>query len=404
MNTIKTVFKTGFGPSSSHTMGPALAAERFLEKTHAATYEVTLYGSLAATGKGHLTDESLRRVLGEDTTKIFWRADIVLPEHPNALKLEAYDAEHRRTLSETWFSVGGGEITQTPGAGSSESLYELHTMSEILSWCQKQGKNLWEYVAGRESPDIWDYLESAWRVMQEAVRNGLDHESRLPGPLNVARKASSYFTKAQLQNDQVKQRTQLYAYALAVAEENASGGRIVTAPTCGSCGVLPAVLYLLQDYYKFNKKRVLHALATAGLIGNLIRHNASISGAEVGCQGEIGTACAMSAAAAAQLFGGTPAQVEYAAEMGLEHHLGLTCDPIMGLVQIPCIERNAFAAARAMDAKDYALLSDGVHRVSFDQVVEAMKETGHDMPNLYRETSLGGLAKAPRNCSEPPGP
>lgn len=244
-----------------------------------------------------------------------------------------------------------------------------------------------------EKIQISGNLNDVWAVMQKSVKNGLDHESRLPGPLNVARKASSYYTKAQMQNQYVQPRIQLYAYALAVAEENASGGEIVTAPTCGSCGVLPGVLYMLMDYYHFNNKRILHALATAGLIGNLIRHNASISGAEVGCQGEIGTACAMAAAAATQLFGGTPAQVEYAAEMGLEHHLGLTCDPVMGLVQIPCIERNAFAATRALDSKDYALLSDGIHRVSFDRVVDVMKETGHDIPALYRETGLGGLAK-----------
>lgn len=393
METIKTVFKIGYGPSSSHTMGPARAADAFKRGTDAPFYQVTLFGSLAATGKGHLTDEALFKVLGRDCTDIVWRPDITLPEHPNALKFEALDGERRPMRAETWFSVGGGEISRDPKVRASESRYELHSMSEILEWCQKTGKNLWEYAADKESPDIWDYLESVWQVMQTAVRNGLDHESRLPGPLGVARKASSYYTKAKLQNEQVKARTQLYAYALAVAEENASGGRIVTAPTCGSCGVLPAVLYLLQEHYRFNGKRLLHALATAGLVGNLIRFNASISGAEVGCQGEIGTACAMAAAAAAQLFGGTPAQVEYAAEMGLEHHLGLTCDPIMGLVQIPCIERNAFAAARAMDANEYALLSDGTHRVSFDRVVEVMRETGHDLPTLYRETSLGGLAR-----------
>ncbi len=400
METIKTVFKIGYGPSSSHTMGPALAAESFRERLPASFYEVTLYGSLAATGKGHLTDAALLKVLGPETTEILWRPEVVLPEHPNALRLEAFDSGRRSMGSETWFSVGGGSVTRDPKKRGGSSIYELSNMEAILAWCQKQGKNLWEYVAEREEPDVWDYLDAVWQVMEAAVRNGLDHESRLPGPLDLARKASSYYTKAQLQNDLVRQRSHLYAYALAVAEENASGGRIVTAPTCGSCGVLPAVLYLAQEYYKFNRKRLLHALATAGLVGNLIRTNASISGAEVGCQGEIGTACAMASAAAAQLFGGTPAQVEYAAEMGLEHHLGLTCDPILGLVQIPCIERNAFAAARAMDAKDYALLSDGIHRVSFDHVVEVMRETGHDLPTLYRETALGGLAKRKKQ----PGP
>jgi len=393
MESIKTIFKIGYGPSSSHTMGPGRAAQHFKEQTEASAYEVTLYGSLAATGKGHLTDEAIERVLGAERTTIHWHPEIFLQQHPNALRLDALNPDGSLITSETWYSTGGGEITMTPGKKNVNSIYGLHTMNDILQWCQKKGKNIWEYVGEREDADIWQYLDGVWAVMKQAVKNGLDHESRLPGPLNVARKASSYFTKAQSQSTQYQIRTQLFAYALAVAEENASGGKIVTAPTCGSCGVVPAVFYLLEDIHHFNKKRILHALATAGLIGNLIRFNASISGAEVGCQGEIGTACAMAAGAATQLFGGTPAQVEYAAEMGLEHHLGLTCDPVMGLVQIPCIERNAFAAARALDAKEYALLSDGIHRVSFDRVVEVMKETGHDIPALYRETGLGGLAK-----------
>lgn len=391
METIRTVFKIGYGPSSSHTMGPARAAESFKERAPEGRYEVTLYGSLAATGKGHLTDEAILKVLGPEV-RFEWKPELVLPGHPNALKLEARDGSGRSVLAETWYSVGGGEVTRTPGARTSESRYELDTMDGILAWCRDDGRNLWEYVAEREDPGIWEFLGGAWEAMGDSIRNGLDHESRLPGPLGVARKASSYFTKSQLQGDPIRVRTRLFAYALAAAEENASGGRVVTAPTCGSCGVLPSVLYLLEEYYKFGEKRLLHALATAGLAGNLIRHNASISGAEVGCQGEIGSACAMAAAAAAQLFGGTPAQVEYAAEMGLEHHLGLTCDPIGGLVQIPCIERNAFAAARALDAAEYALLSDGSHRVSFDRVVEVMRRTGHDLPHLYRETALGGLA------------
>ena len=396
METIRSIYKIGYGPSSSHTMGPARAAALFIKEFPGARYRVTLYSSLAATGKGHLTDEIIFKTLGEDHTEIVWKPTESLPGHPNAITFESINNEGITLHKETWFSIGGGEITQTPGKRNHKSIYGLHNMNDILLWCQKQGKNMWEYVADREDNDIWDYLDEVWEVMITSVKNGLNHESRLPGPLNVPRKASSYYTKSLQHNDYVKPRIQLYAYALAVAEENASGGRVVTAPTCGSCGVLPGVLYLLQEYYGFNRKRILHALATAGLIGNLIRYNASISGAEVGCQGEIGSACAMAAGAATQLFGGTPAQVEYAAEMGLEHHLGLTCDPVMGLVQIPCIERNAFAATRAIDSKDYALLSDGIHRVSFDRVVEVMNETGHDIPALYRETGLGGLAKKNR--------
>lgn len=229
--------------------------------------------------------------------------------------------------------------------------------------------------------------------MRNAVKQGLDNEGVLPGPLNLQRKATSYLIKAKGYKASLQSRGLVFAYALAVSEENASGGIIATAPTCGSCGVLPSVLYHLQEVRDFSEKRILRALATAGLFGNVVKENASISGAEVGCQGEIGVACAMAAGAASQLFGGSPAQVEYAAEMGLEHHLGMTCDPVCGLVQIPCIERNAYAAARALDANLYSSFTDGIHRVSFDRVVAVMKETGHDIPSLYKETSEGGLAK-----------
>ena len=244
-----------------------------------------------------------------------------------------------------------------------------------------------------EGAEIWDYLRLVWQTMVEAVERGIDAEGVLPGPLHLRRKANTYFVKASGYRDNIRTRALVFAYALAVAEENAAGGKIVTAPTCGSCGVLPAVLYHLWKSKDFSETRILHALATAGLIGNVVKHNASISGAEVGCQGEVGVACAMAAAAATQLFGGSVAQIEYAAEMGLEHHLGMTCDPVCGLVQIPCIERNAYAAARALDANLYASFTDGNHRVSFDKVVEVMKQTGHDLPSLYKETGEGGLAK-----------
>jgi L-serine dehydratase len=269
-------------------------------------------------------------------------------------------------------------------------------MEEIITWCQESGRSFWEYVEHCEGPDIWDYLREVWQVMQEAVERGIDHEGVLPGPLGLQRKAPVYYVKAKGYKANLQSDGLVYAYALAVSEENASGGRIVTAPTCGSCGVLPAVLYHLGHNHSFSEQRILHALATAGLIGNLVKHNASISGADVGCQGEVGVACAMASAAACQLFGGSVAQIEYAAEMGLEHHLGMTCDPVCGLVQIPCIERNAFAAARALDANFYASLSDGQHRVSFDRIVRVMKQTGHDLPSLYKETSEGGLAKIHR--------
>jgi L-serine dehydratase len=269
-------------------------------------------------------------------------------------------------------------------------------MTDILKYCAQTGKALWEYVQDREDPEIWGYLDHIWQAMQAAIERGLHAEGVLPGGLGVARKAWSFYRQISLNGNSFMNEGFLPAYALAVAEENAASGVVVTAPTCGSSGVLPAVLRHVQEHIDSRPETTLRALATAGLIGNLVKHNASISGAEVGCQGEIGVACAMAAGAAAQLLGGTPRQVEYAAEMGLEHHLGLTCDPVDGLVQIPCIERNVFAAARAMSCARYACFTDGSHRVSFDEVVRVMKQTGHDLPPLYRETSTGGLAKAYR--------
>ena len=250
----------------------------------------------------------------------------------------------------------------------------------------------WEYVERSEGKDIWDYLAEVWKVMKQAIHEGLEAEGVLPGGLGLRRKAAEFMIKTMSYSESVRSRGQVYAYALAVSEQNAAGGLVVTAPTCGSCGVMPAVLYHLQETRHFTDMRILRALATAGLFGNVVRTNASISGAEVGCQGEVGVACSMAAAAASQLFGGTLHQIEYSAEMGLEHHLGLTCDPVCGLVQIPCIERNAFAASRALDANTYANFTDGRHRVSFDRVVETMHQTGKDLPSLYKETSTGGLA------------
>ena len=304
--------------------------------------------------------------------------------------LDADGAEHD---SWTVFSIGGGALAEE-GVPTVEfpQIYGMHYASDILAWCERTGKSYWEYVQECEGTDIWDFLAEVWQTMRSAVERGLEHEEVLPGPLNLRRKAVSYYTRAEGYQASMKSRGLIFAYALAVSEENASGGKIVTAPTCGSCGVLPGVLYHLWKSRSISEPRILRALATAGLFGNIVKTNASISGAEVGCQGEVGVACAMAAAAAAQLFGGTPTQIEYAAEMGLEHHLGLTCDPVGGLVQIPCIERNAYAAARAMDANSYAMFTDGLHRVSFDKVVEVMKKTGHDLPSLYKETSEGGLA------------
>ena len=395
MESIKQIFKIGYGPSSSHTMGPLKAAQRFLQETRgAASRRVTLYGSLAATGKGHLTDKAILDALLPDAPcEIVWQPDIFLPFHPNGMKFEAFDSEGNMMADEVVYSIGGGDIVREGESRQpAHNVYEMSTIREILDWCDKNGMSYWEYVDRCEGPEVWDYLREVWQVMSEAVERGIEAEGVLPGGLGLRRKAVSYYVHAAGYADSLKSRGLVYAYALAVSEENASGGKIVTAPTCGSCGIVPAVLYHLYKSKNFSEKRLLRALATAGLFGAVVKHNASVSGAEVGCQGEVGVACAMAAAAASQLFGGTPAQIEYSAEMGLEPHLGLTCDPVCGLVQIPCIERNAYAAARALDANLYAAFSDGRHSVSFDRIVEVMKQTGHDLPSLYKETSQGGLA------------
>ncbi|MGV8830012.1 MAG: L-serine ammonia-lyase [Breznakibacter sp.] len=396
MDSIKELFKIGHGPSSSHTMGPRKAAEIFLNRnSQAGSFRITLYGSLAATGKGHLTDEAILKVLEPVApTQIIFEPTIELPFHPNGMLFEAFDSTGNKTNEWTTYSVGGGTLSDgAPKEENQQSLYNFTLIEDIKKWCDKNGSTYWEYVEQCEGPEIWDYLKEIWDVMRDSVTRGLEKEGVLPGGLGVRRKASDYLIKAKGYDGSLKNRGMVYAYALAVSEENASGGKIVTAPTCGGSGVLPAVLYYLHKKHDFRETRILKALATAGLFGNVVKYNASISGAEVGCQGEVGVACAMASAAACQLFGGSVAQIEYAAEMGLEHHLGLTCDPVCGMVQIPCIERNAFAAARALDSNIFATFSDGRHRVSFDHVVEVMKQTGHDLPSLYKETSEGGLAK-----------
>ena len=396
MESIKQIYRIGLGPSSSHTMGPVRASQMFSERhKDASKFVVTLYGSLAATGKGHMTDTAILHVLQPIApTEIIWQPKKFLPFHPNGMKFESFDANGKQTESWTVYSIGGGTLAnESFNELKTEQIYSMHTIHDIQDWCERTGCSYWEYVEQNEGSDIWDYLAEAWKVMQEAIHRGLEAEGVLPGGLGIRRKASDYMIRAKGFHGSIKNRGMVYAYALAVSEENACGGKIVTAPTCGSCGVLPAVLYYLKETREFRDSRILRAMATAGLFGNVVRTNASVSGAEVGCQGEVGVACAMAAAAASQLFVGTPAQTEYAAEMGLEHHLGLTCDPVCGLVQIPCIERNAFAAARALDANTYSNFSDGKHRVSFDQVVDVMQQTGKDLPSLYKETAEGGLAK-----------
>lgn len=397
MESIRELYRIGTGPSSSHTMGPRKAAEMFLAKNRGAKgFEVTLYGSLAATGHGHMTDVAILDVLKkvDVPVNIVWKPEEFLSYHPNGMKFEALNQAGLPEDEWTVFSVGGGAL-EYEGMLHSESgeIYQMNTMTDIKEYCERTGRCYWEYVEQCEGKEIYGFLAEVWEAMKTAVERGINKEGRLPGPLNLRRKAQTYYVKADGYRDNLKSRGLVFAYALAVSEENASGGVIVTAPTCGSSGVLPGVLYHLWKSRNFTDEQMLRALATAALIGNVVKHNASISGADVGCQGEVGVACAMAAGAASQLFGGSPAQIEYAAEMGLEHHLGMTCDPVCGLVQIPCIERNAYAAARALDANIYASFTDGKHRVSFDKLVKVMKETGHDLPSLYKETSTGGLAK-----------
>lgn len=393
MESIKEIFRIGNGPSSSHTMGPRKAAEMFKTKfNNASSYSITLYGSLAATGRGHQTDVTLIKAFEPKNINIDWKPDIFLPKHPNGLKFEALDSLRNIIGSWTVYSVGGGKITDFETDDTENNIYDLTTMKDILAWTKETGKSFWEYVEMIEGVEIYDYLREVWLIMRESIKRGIENEGILPGGLGLARKASSYFVKAKNFSGSLRSKTLIFSYALAVTEENANGGLIVTAPTCGSSGVVPAVLNYLQESFSFSDDKILRALCTAGLVGNIVKENASISGAKVGCQGEIGTACSMASAAATQLLGGTPYQIEYAAEMGIEHHLGLTCDPINGLVQVPCIERNAFAAERALNTSTYALLSDGRHLVSFDKIVKTMNQTGHDLPSIYKETSEGGMA------------
>ena len=394
MKSLKELYRIGHGPSSSHTMAPFRAAELFRRQyPEAASYEVTLYGSLAATGKGHFTDQAITRGLACENITFFWKPETVLPEHPNGLEITALDAAGNPLGHYRGFSVGGGALSENGTKETTPEIYPFANMMEMVDHCRREGIPLWQLVEDCEGAGIWDWLDGILQQMMASVDAGLEKDGVLPGALRLGRKARNVFLKAKALRHDIRRTGLIASYAYAVAEENASLGIVVTAPTCGSCGVLPAVLRFLQESRRCKKTEILRALAVAGLIGNVVKQNGSISGAEVGCQGEVGVACAMAAGAAAHIFGGTPAQCEYAAEIGLEHFLGLTCDPILGLVQIPCIERNAIAANRAMISAELALLSDGNHMISFDNVVQTMLETGHDLPSLYRETSAGGLSR-----------
>ncbi|MDB3086613.1 L-serine ammonia-lyase [Clostridioides difficile] len=397
MDTLKELFKIGSGPSSSHTMGPQRAAERFKnENPDAESFRAILYGSLAATGKGHLTDYIIEKTISPKKVEIVWEEDIIKDFHPNGMKFEALDKEGNVTAEWTVYSVGGGTIAEEGQRNSkSNSIYHLDTMDEIVKWCKENNKTLVDFVLECEPEDIKDYIKTIKDAMRKSIDDGLSTDEIIPGKLLLKRRASTFYNAYQKDKNFS---TLVYSYALAASEQNASGNIIVTAPTCGSAGVIPGIFFAMQDFYKYDDQKIIEALLVAGIIGNIIKTNASISGAEVGCQGEVGAACSMAAAAVAYLKGGTIDHIEYAAEIALEHHLGMTCDPVYGYVQIPCIERNAMAAQRAYDAANYALLTDGSHSVSLDQVVETMKETGIDMMDKYKETAKGGLAKHFFSC------
>ena len=393
MESIRELYKIGNGPSSSHTMGPSNAAKIFKKRYPNCKYKVTLYGSLAATGKGHLTDKVIYDVLGINNTEVVFNPELVYKYHPNGMLFEAFNNNEK--LGE-WltFSVGGGSLKELgEDRLNSNSVYPHHLMKDILEFTKENNMSLADYVYKFEDNNFKDYLKEIYQTMKVAIKRGLYTEGVLPGGLNVERKAPQFYNKYIMDPSREKL---VYAATLAVSEENASGGIIVTAPTCGASGVVPGVLYTEEVFYKKSLDDILDALAVGGLIGNLVKHNASISGAEVGCQGEVGVACSMAAAMVAYLRNASSDEIEYASEIGLEHHLGLTCDPVDGLVQIPCIERNAISATEAYNCALYAILNGNKHHVLLDDVISVMEQTGKDLQEDYRETSRGGLAKRKR--------
>ena len=395
MKSIKEIYKIGKGPSSSHTMGPERASRLFKEQyPQAEAYRVILYGSLSKTGVGHGTDVVIRDILSPTPTDIIFSKE-TMPGHPNTMDLIALQ-EGRQIGTMRIESIGGGDI-RIPGESllDTPEVYPENSFAEISDFCKwRYIDKLSDYVELNEGEDIWDFLMEVWQVMKQSIREGVAAEGILPGGLKVRRKAKFLFEQPEtdLAPGMVEFK-RIAAYAYAVSEQNASNGTIVTAPTCGACGVLPAVLKYAQDTRGYSDEQIIRGLATAGIIGNLTKTNASISGAECGCQAEIGTACSMAAAALAELYDQNLDQVEYAAEAAMEHHLGLTCDPICGLVQIPCIERNAVAAMRAMNACNLSFFLTGSRNISYDMVCRAMHETGINLNHRFRETSEGGLAK-----------
>ena len=396
MKSLTELYKIGRGPSSSHTMGPEKAAKLFSERNkNALSFKAVLYGSLAKTGKGHGTDVVLKKTFTKPVDVVFDFENTQLP-HPNTMDLFAFDLNGKVIDSWRVYSVGGGAI-EVEGESSiePEDVYPHHTFEQIREYCDKEEITIPQYVERFEGTEIRTYLAEIWEAMKNAIKQGLKASGVLPGGLNTERRAKILYQQRHIdETPQTKENRLVCAYAFAVSEQNASGEIIATAPTCGACGILPAVLKYEQDVHKFSDDMIIDALCTAGIIGNIVKTNASISGAECGCQAECGTACSMAAAALAQLFGMDFDQIEYSAEVAVEHHLGLTCDPVAGLVQIPCIERNAVAAMRAINAVSLANFLTNSRQISFDAVVETMYQTGKDINVRYRETSGGGLAKS----------
>ena len=395
MKSIREIYRIGHGPSSSHTMGPAFASE-LIKREHpdADFFRVVLYGSLARTGRGHQTDKAIEKALAPVPAEVEFDLTTGNLPHPNTMDLYAYSGD-RPLGALRVMSVGGGaiKIQGRPDADTPE-VYPEKSFAEISALCKSRNIRLSEYVEQMEGAGIWDYLMTVWETMKTAVDEGLSTAGELPGGLGVERKAQYLYNQRHIDESAATRENRIVcAYAFAVAEQNADSGVIVTAPTCGSCGVVPAALKYMQEQKRFTDEQILRALAAGGLIGNIIKTNASISGAECGCQAEIGSACSMCAAALGELHEMGIDQIEYAAEVAMEHHLGLTCDPIQGLVQIPCIERNAVAAMRAINALSLANFLSSTRKISFDMVVETMYQTGLDMNHIYRETSEGGLAK-----------
>ena len=395
MKSITSIYKIGNGPSSSHTVGPYHAAHKFHGRyPDADAYQVTLYGSLAFTGEGHGTAKAIREILPEAEILFDTETEIKDLPHPNTMLFKAFK-DGNEIASTRIFSIGGGSIRiENEVSDEDKEVYPQKNFSEILSLCNQENISILQLIYILEGYPLREYLRRVWHAMERSVERGLAAEGVLPGGLGVQRKAKTLFeTRCYNESADVTMNRLIAAYAYAVSEENASEKVVVTAPTCGSCGVLPSILYYMHHDRGFPEDEILDALAVAGLIGNVIRTNASISGAECGCQAEIGSACSMAAAAVATLFGLNIDQIEYAAEIAMEHNLGLTCDPVNGLVQIPCIERNAVAAMRALSAVNLSRFLYTTRKISFDDVVATMYRTGLDMNEKYRETSHGGLAQ-----------